>query len=86
MTHPSLILVPFTQEAFVPVTSNSDYEDFGTWEVPVSYLTSAEPELSPASLQPKLWIHQNVLLASHTVKNADEWMLVNPDAKGNIII
>ena len=53
----------------------------GTWEVPVTFATAAEPDFSATNWEPKLWIHKDVLLASHTVDNTDQWIVVNPDAR-----
>jgi len=48
------------------------------WYIPVAYTTKAAPDVS---LLPKFWINNDVILTSQNV-NADEWVLINPNANG----
>lgn len=53
-----------------------------TWYVPIPYITKANPSIDSDSLQPKTWIEPDAIMISHEVETTDEWILANPDIKG----
>lgn len=55
------------------------------WYVPISYVTAANPDFSAENTKPKTWIDKNTLLRSLVVDSTNEWIIINPDARGMFV-
>ncbi|ODM93469.1 Thyrotropin-releasing hormone-degrading ectoenzyme, partial [Orchesella cincta] len=52
------------------------------WYVPISFVTAANPDFSASNSRPKAWIDKNTLLQTLTIDSTNEWIIINPDARG----
>lgn len=70
-----------SQERF-KADANDGEEDEALWYVPISYVTASNPDFGPDNLRPKDWIDKYTLTRGLVVPNTDQWIIINPDAKG----
>lgn len=52
------------------------------WYVPISYVTASNPDFGEANTRPKDWIDDDILMQTLKVESTDEWIIINPDARG----
>ncbi|CAL8096507.1 unnamed protein product [Orchesella dallaii] len=69
-----------SQERYRPDSSQNASSEL--WYVPISFVTASNPDFSFSNSRPKAWIDKDTILQTLTLDSTNEWVIINPDARG----